>query len=756
MVDTVEIARTFLRAYLSSYARRSQQKCISHIIFLRLRDEHNDRPKDTPATANPDVFVPPLAQSTFTVFADRSAAACAQPRSKSRKPSRSQNPSANTRLSAQDFVFGETLGEGSYSTVMRARYARSGQEYAIKILDKNHLIRKEKMFVALAEKNTLVKLGAGHPGIIHLHWTFQDDWSLFFVLDLAPNGEMQSRISRLGSLSLACARYYTAQIVDAIEFMHDKDVIHRDLKPENLLLDNEFRVKITDFGTGKILENGQERANSFVGTAQYISPELLERNETSKSSDLWSLGCIVFQMIAGKFAFQGLSEYLTWQKIKSLDYSFPEGFDEDAKDFVSKLLVRDPLQRLGASRTPSSPSPLRAHPFLASINWNALWTDQPPPLEPGLVRKEPRSRAGLLDVDGEEARWDDVGAKWDALVGAGDDADACETMGKLVNGRRGPVAHEGHAPVDDDGVGWAEDAHGGEFERYRLRDTATFKRASRIVEEVGPTGELPDYALTIAHDAHVESSSSPENTKTNGTDDVANVVKEADKEPPLYATIPQTSTLSSTSIPIPIPSTQHNGNAPGSGTSSSDGSLVDKSGVITVIAALDLERGRNRALTPIQGNGRLRDLDFLSLLLPGEVALFHTRVEARSPKRRGSKLRLPITVSPIRPKTRQLLLTTHRLLCVKQREEGGVSLKSELNLGKGISVSSGTEKLKEKDKEREKEAKSIVESAERKGEREFVVLTSTKSQTYAAESSPIASQWVEKINAALALPRSPK
>lgn len=111
----------------------------------------------------------------------------------------------------------------------------------------------------------------------------------------------------------------------------------------------------------------------------------------------------------------------------------------------------------------------------------------------------------------------------------------------------------------------------------------------------------------------------------------------------------------------------------------------------------------------------------LSLLLLDESILFSTRVEARSPKRRGSKLRLPISVSPIRPKTRQLLLTTHRLLCVKQRAEGGVTLKSELSLRKGISLSSGTDKLKDKDKD--KEAKSIVESAERKGEREFVVLT---------------------------------
>lgn len=182
---------------------------------------------------------------------------------------------------------------------------------------------------------------------------------------------MQSRISHPASesLSLTCARYYTAQIIDAIEYMHDKDVIHRyvtflpcldqqwyihnhihsktpsisELKPQNLLLDDEFRIKVTDFGTGKILEDGRKssfprqipcfahshpataeyRANSFVGTAQYVSPELLERKGDVQEVyhrrfpiDLtnlrlscmtvlicWSLGCIVFQMIAGRFAF---------------------------------------------------------------------------------------------------------------------------------------------------------------------------------------------------------------------------------------------------------------------------------------------------------------------------------------------------------------------------------------------------------------------------------------------------------------------
>ncbi|KAH7926505.1 kinase-like protein [Leucogyrophana mollusca] len=579
----------------------------------------------------------------------QSAAAAAQARSKSRNRSKSQNRSANSRLSAEDFAFGDTLGEGSYSTVMRATYLRTGQEYAIKILDKNHLIRKEKMLVALAEKNALVKLGAGHPGIVHLHWTFQDDWSLFFVLDLATNGEMQTRISRLGSLSLACSRYYAAQIVDAVNYIHSKDVIHRDLKPENLLLDNAFRIKITDFGTAKIIEPNSERANTFVGTAQYVAPELLETNETSMSSDLWAIGCILYQMIAGRFAFQGLSEYLTWQKIKSLDYSFPDGFDPDAKDLVQKLLARDPLQRLGAGPTGSSNDreALRSHPFFTSINWSTLWTEPVPPLEAGLVKKE-LPIAGTTDQN-----WEDVGATWDALVES------------TVPG----IGEEN----DTDGLSWAEDAEGPEFERYKRRAAGASGNSDGYdyAKEVGPMGEMPDYAPQVEEDA----------TTVIGHGETP-------------------------AVPIRVPDA-------GTASSSSEGSPAERLG--TTIEALELSRGRNRAQTPIQGHGPPSDSDWSSVLMPGESVVFNTRVEARSPKRRGSRLRLPLSVSPMRPKTRQLLLTTHRLLCLKQRGGvGGVSIKSELALQL-------TEKGKDKDKE--KEARSVVESAEPKGDKEFVVLT---------------------------------
>ncbi|THV06793.1 kinase-like protein, partial [Dendrothele bispora CBS 962.96] len=324
----------------------------------------------------------------------------------------------------------------------------TGQRFAIKVLDKAYLIRKQKMATAMVEKNALMRLGAGHPGIVRLYYAFQDDWSLYFVLDIATNGEIQTLISRMGSLSLQCAQYYTAQIVDALQYMHLKGVIHRDIKPENLLIDENMRIKITDFGTAKILDHAME-AEKFVGTAQYVAPELVEANETSHSSDLWALGCIVYQMISGRFAFSGLSEYLTLQKVKQMDYTFPEGFDENAKDLVQRLLVRDPAQRLGAGEPGSSNDmqALRSHQFFKDINWETLWTDAPPPLETGLVKREHPL------AQGEDRNWEDVGSAWDALV----------------------------SPAEGDGLEWASDAEN--VSEFKLLRPTGFFETSPVIRQ---------------------------------------------------------------------------------------------------------------------------------------------------------------------------------------------------------------------------------------------------------------------------------
>jgi 3-phosphoinositide dependent protein kinase-1 len=313
----------------------------------------------------------------------------------------------------RDFSFGHTLGEGSYSTVVLATDRQTLNEYAIKILDKRHIIKEKKVKYVNIEKDTLNRL-TDHPGIVRLYYTFQDERSLYFVLDLCKGGELLGVLKRMTTFDEECTRFYGAQILDTIDYMHKRGVIHRDLKPENILLDSQMHTKITDFGTAKILrspkraEEGSndmpsldstdipegERASSFVGTAEYVSPELLTDKNACKASDLWAFGCIIFQLLAGRPPFKAANEYLTFQKIVQLDYEFPTGFPSVARDLVERLLVLDPARRLPMEH-------IKNHQFFDGIAWGrGLWKQKAPRLNPYVPPpREPIKLNGTSDAE---------------------------------------------------------------------------------------------------------------------------------------------------------------------------------------------------------------------------------------------------------------------------------------------------------------------------------------------------------------------
>ena len=157
----------------------------------------------------------------------------------------------SVKKGVKDFNFGRTLGEGSYSTVMAATDRTTNREYAIKVLDKRHIIKEKKIKYVNIEKDALNRL-TDHPGVVRLYYTFQDMSALYYVLDLASGGELLGVLKRMSTFNEECARFYSAQILDTVDYMHARGVIHRDLKPENVLLDDQRHVKITDFGTAKI------------------------------------------------------------------------------------------------------------------------------------------------------------------------------------------------------------------------------------------------------------------------------------------------------------------------------------------------------------------------------------------------------------------------------------------------------------------------------------------------------------------------
>ncbi|XP_033630111.1 3-phosphoinositide-dependent protein kinase 1-like isoform X1 [Asterias rubens] len=292
-----------------------------------------------------------------------------------------------------DFKFGKILGEGSYSEVVLATEIATGNQYAIKVLVKRHIFREKKEKYVMREREVLSKLD--HPFFVKLYFTFQDKDKLYFGLSLAKKGELLPYIQKLGSFDENATRFYAAEVVLALEYLHNMGIIHRDLKPENILLNEDMHIQITDFGTVKILdENAKEvRANSFVGTAQYVSPELLTEKSAMKSSDLWALGCLIYQLLAGLPPFRASNEYMIFQKIIKLEYEFPEGFPERAKDLVSRLLVLDPLKRIGCEDCGGFPE-LKAHPFFEGTKWDNICNETPPALKPCMV------------VDGEEIHSD--------------------------------------------------------------------------------------------------------------------------------------------------------------------------------------------------------------------------------------------------------------------------------------------------------------------------------------------------------------
>ncbi|XP_046750227.1 3-phosphoinositide-dependent protein kinase 1 isoform X1 [Diprion similis] len=337
---------------------------------------------------------PPTNDVTNGVVAPQNTAAPRVP--PTTNPALAHTNRTPAKYTPKDFIFGKVIGEGSFGTVYLAKDIHTGKEHAIKVCDKRHIIKEKKTEYVTREKEVLNMLAGAKHSFVRLYCTFQDMDRLYFVLSYAKNGELLPYINKVGSFDIECTKFYSAEILRGLEYLHGLGIIHRDLKPENILLDEKMHVLITDFGCTKILKEPEvplnenethvrERKNSFVGTAQYLSPEILTDRNASRSSDLWAFGCIIYQMVAGLPPFRARNDYMIFQKIQKLDYEVPDGFSEMAKSLVEQLLVLDPTQRLGAQDEHGAGYPsIRAHPFFEGVDFETLHEQTPPPIYPYL------------------------------------------------------------------------------------------------------------------------------------------------------------------------------------------------------------------------------------------------------------------------------------------------------------------------------------------------------------------------------------
>jgi serine/threonine protein kinase len=289
---------------------------------------------------------------------------------------------------ASDFKLGPCLGEGNFCRVHLGTHKPSGEQFAVKVIEKAQVEKLKKrqhkniLNEIYMERDVMKRMH--HPNIGRLFYTYQDRAALYFATELVACGELWHKLmdeksdSQVG-LPMSQARFYAAEIVNALTYLRANEIAHRDLKPENLMVTATGHLKLIDFGTAKNLVDTRLNGPEFVGTAEYMAPEVFHNRGRVVDSccDLWSLGCVVYQLLSGETPFKSGSPYLTFKKANKglADVKFPSWWPDQATDLVKQLLVADQSARLGSE----SFGDLKAHAFFDGIDFDTLIDTAPPP-----------------------------------------------------------------------------------------------------------------------------------------------------------------------------------------------------------------------------------------------------------------------------------------------------------------------------------------------------------------------------------------
>jgi serine/threonine protein kinase len=245
-------------------------------------------------------------------------------------------------ITMAQFELGVTLGTGSFGRVRFVTHKSTGTHWALKMLKKAEVIRLQQVEHMLSEKSILACLD--HPFIVKLAGTFQDAKYLYMCLEYVVGGEFFTHLRKAGRFDNNTGKFYAAQVVLIFEYLHQQDFIYRDLKPENLLLDQEGYLKITDFGFAKRVAF---KTYTLCGTPEYIAPEVLLNKGHGKGVDWWTLGILMYEMLAGQPPFVDDDPMGIYQQILAGKLNFPRYFDRNAKSLIKKLLTADLTKRYG-------------------------------------------------------------------------------------------------------------------------------------------------------------------------------------------------------------------------------------------------------------------------------------------------------------------------------------------------------------------------------------------------------------------------
>ncbi|KAF8859788.1 camp-dependent protein kinase A [Acephala macrosclerotiorum] len=279
-------------------------------------------------------------------------------------------------LSVRDFELVRTLGTGTFARVWLVRLASPAEEdrdkvFALKVLRKVEVIKLKQVDHVNHERSILADV-AGHPFITTLITSFSDHDSLYMLLDYCPGGEVFSYLRKAKRFDENTSRFYAAEIVLILEFLHEREgVAYRDLKPENLLLDAEGHIKLVDFGFAKRL--GNRETYTLCGTPEYLAPEVIQSKGHTTAVDWWALGILIYEFLTGYPPFWNSNPIEIYKQIVSKPVHFPTepAISPEAKDIIRQFCTVDRSKRLG--NISGGAARVKEHPFFNGIVWEEVY-----------------------------------------------------------------------------------------------------------------------------------------------------------------------------------------------------------------------------------------------------------------------------------------------------------------------------------------------------------------------------------------------
>ncbi|GAA0144221.1 non-receptor serine/threonine protein kinase [Lithospermum erythrorhizon] len=309
-------------------------------------------------------------------------------------------PCSSDRTSIEDFEIIKPISRGAFGRVFLAKKRATGDLFAIKVLKKADMIRKNSVESILAERDILISVR--NPFVVRFFYSFTCRENLYLVMEYLNGGDLFSLLKNLGCLEEEMGRVYIAELVLALEYLHSLNIIHRDLKPDNILIGPDGHIKLTDFGLSKVglinstddlsgpinntslldddksnvhaepsIKKEQRHKHAIVGTPDYLAPEILLGMGHGTTADWWSVGVILFELLVGIPPFNAEQPQQIFDNIMNREIPWPKVPEEmslEAYDLIDKLLSDNPVQRLGATGS----GEVKRHPFFQDINWDTL------------------------------------------------------------------------------------------------------------------------------------------------------------------------------------------------------------------------------------------------------------------------------------------------------------------------------------------------------------------------------------------------